>query len=57
MAVKTNLRIITKNHTADPEIGFFTRSISKPNGYASAMPTALELTFVKLPYMVFHLFS
>ena len=27
MGVKMNLRIITKNHTADPEIGFLTKSI------------------------------
>ena len=43
MAVKMNLRIITKNHAADPEIGFLTKSISKPNGRATAMPTAWEL--------------
>ena len=30
MGVKMNLRIITKNHAADPEIGFLTKSISKP---------------------------
>ena len=44
MAVKMNLRIITKNHAADPEIGFHTKSISKPNGRATAMPTAWELS-------------
>ena len=38
-----NLRIITKNQAADPEIGFLTKSISKPNGRATAMPTAWEL--------------
>ena len=38
-----NLRVITKNHAADPEIGFLTKSISKPNGRATAMPTAWEL--------------
>ena len=43
MGVKMNLRIITKNHVADPEIGFLTKSISKPNGYAKAIPTAWEL--------------
>ena len=43
MAVKMNLRIITKNHAVDPEIGFPTKSISKPNGCATAMPTAWEL--------------
>ena len=30
MAVKMNLRIITKNHAADPEKGFLTESNSKP---------------------------
>ena len=43
MAVKMNLMIITKNHAADTEIGFLTKSISKPNGCATAMPTAREL--------------
>ena len=38
-----NLRIITKNHAADPEIGFLTKSISKLHGRATAMPTAWEL--------------
>ena len=46
MAVKMNLRIITKNHAADPEIGFLTKSISKPNGRATAMLTAWELISV-----------
>ena len=40
MAVKMNLMIITKNHAADPEIGFLTKSISMPDGCATAMPTA-----------------
>ena len=43
IAVKMNLKIITKNHAADPEIGFLPKSISKPNGCATAMPTAWEL--------------
>ena len=43
MDVKINLRIITKNHAADPEIGFLTKSISKANGYGTAMPPAWEL--------------
>ena len=43
MAVKMNLRIITKRFAADPEIGFLTKSISKANGYATAMPPAWEL--------------
>ena len=38
-----NLRIIKKNHAADPEIGFLTKSISKPYGRATAIPSALEL--------------
>ena len=38
-----DLRIIPKNHTADPEIGFLTKSISKPYGRATVMPTAWEL--------------
>ena len=42
-AVKMNLRIITKNHAADPEIGFLTKLISKPYGRATAMPTAWKL--------------
>ena len=40
MAVKMNLRIITKNHAADPEIGFVAKSVSKPDGCATALPTA-----------------
>ena len=44
MGVKMNLRIITKNHEADPEIGFLTKSISKPYGAATAMPPAWGLT-------------
>ena len=40
MAVKMNLKIITKNHAADPEIGFLTKPISKPDGCATAKPTA-----------------
>ena len=38
-----NLRIIIKNHAADLEIEFLEKSISKPNDYATAMPTAWEL--------------
>ena len=45
MELKRNLRIITKNHAANPEKGFLAKSISKSNGYATAMPTAWELTF------------
>ena len=43
IAVKMNLRIITKNHATDPEKGFLTKSISKPYGRATAIPTASEL--------------
>ena len=43
MSVKINLRIITKNHAADPEIGLLTKSISKPFGCATAMPSAWKL--------------
>ena len=43
MAVKMNLRIITKWFAADPGIGFLTKSISKANGYGTAMPPAWEL--------------
>ena len=41
MGVEMNLRIITKNHASDPEIGFLTKSILKPYGRAAALPTAL----------------
>ena len=37
------LRIITINDAGDPEIGFLTKSISKPYDRATAMPTAWEL--------------
>ena len=37
MVVKRNLSLITKNHRADPEIGFLTKSISKSYGRATAM--------------------
>ena len=42
-----NLTIITKNHAADPEIGFLAKSISKSNGFATAMPIAWELIINK----------
>ena len=44
MSLKMNLRIITKNHEVDPEIGFLKKSISKPYGRATAMPPASELS-------------
>ena len=43
MGVQMNLRIITKNIAADPEIGFLTKSISKTYGRATAIPPAWEL--------------
>ena len=46
--VKMNLRIITKNHAADPEIGFFTKSILKSYGRATAMSSAWGLNSRKL---------
>ena len=39
MGVKMNLRIITKNHAADQESAFLTKSIRKAYGRAAAMPT------------------
>ena len=43
MGVKMNFRILTKNHAAYPEIGFLTKSISKPYGRTTAMLPAWEL--------------
>ena len=43
IGVKMNLRILMKNHAADPEIGFLAKSISKPYDPAMAMPVAWEL--------------
>ena len=43
MAVKMNLRIITKNHAADPEKGFLAKSILKPYDRPAAMPIVWEL--------------
>ena len=43
MGIKKKLRIITKNPADDPEIGCVTKSISKPYGRATAMPSAWEL--------------
>ena len=40
MDVKMKIRITKKNYAADPEIGFLTKSISKPYGRATAMPPA-----------------
>ena len=38
MGVEMKLRIITKNHAADPETGFLAKSLSKPYGRTTAMP-------------------
>ena len=38
-----NLRIITKNLAAEPEIGFLIKSPFEPYGRAMSMPTAWEL--------------
>ena len=46
MDVILNFRIITKNHAADPEEGFVTKSILKPDGRATAMPPVWELNCV-----------
>ena len=46
LAIKMNLRIIRKNHAADPEIEFLKKSISKPYGRATAMPTAWGINWV-----------
>ena len=43
IGVKMNFGVITKNHTADPEIGFRTKSISKTFGCATAKPPAWAL--------------
>ena len=38
MALKMNLRIITKKHAADPELGFRKRSVLKPYEPTSPCP-------------------
>ena len=45
IGVKMNLRIISKNHAADSEIGFLKKSILMPYGRATAIPPAWELRF------------
>ena len=55
MGVKMNLRIITKNHAPDPEIGILTKSISKAYGRATAKPTAWELKEIEKRW-IFRLF-
>ena len=48
MGIKMILRIITKNHEADPELGFFTKSIWQPYGRSMTMPPASELRSLKV---------
>ena len=48
MGVKMNLGIIMKNHAADPEIEFLTKSIPKPYCRATAMPPAWGLNKYRL---------
>ena len=43
MGFKMNLTIITTYHAADSKIRFLTKSILKPYGRATAMPTVWEL--------------
>ena len=47
------LRIIKKNHAADPEIELLAKSISEPYDRATAMPPAWELKYKKLPFYRF----
>ena len=44
-----NLRIITKKHAADPEIGFLTKSISKAYGRTTSIPPAWKLSPQMVP--------
>ena len=45
------LRLITKNHAADPKIGFLTKSISKPygraNGHVASVGVNLKFILVE----------
>ena len=43
MGLKMNLRKITRNHEADPEIEFLTKSIRKPYERVTERPSASEL--------------
>ena len=45
-----NLRIITKNHAADPEIGFPTKSSSKPYRPRNGHAASVEVKFQKISY-------
>ena len=42
---KNEFKALMENLAADPEIGFLTKSFSKPNGRATAIPTAWVLRF------------
>ena len=55
MGVRMKLRILIKNYASDQEIGFRIKSISKPNGRATAMLTAWELIIRNLTNLVFRL--
>ena len=57
MGVKMNLRIIMKNHAADPEIGFLTKTISKPYSRTTAMPPAWKLKFESYDYLAVKIFA
>ena len=52
MGANMNLRIITKNHEANLEKGFFTKSISKPYDHSRAMPSAWELSQIDRPQKI-----
>ena len=52
MAVIMNLRIVTKNHAADPEMEFLAKSISKFNDCATAKPTVWELKKFRLQIII-----
>ena len=56
MISKIGAKLITKNHSADPEIGFLLTSISKPYGQVTAMPTAWELNLEDLKFKKITLF-
>ena len=56
-ASKMNSRVVTRNHSADPEIGFLTKSIPKPYGRATAMPPAWELKYMPISRCLKILFS
>ena len=51
MVLKINFRIITKNFSAQAEIRFLTKSILKPFGRTTVMPTAWELKMIILNFL------